>query len=166
MPEHKVEHITAKLLHLKPYSRNARRGTNVEMVKESIKRYGYNQPILIDEKMNIVAGHSRYKALLELGYEEAQVLVVSGLTNKQLREYRILDNKIQENNGFIFGQLKIELRDLNIDELQPFFPDIALQQFVEETMGATQNQVTSSDVQNAAAKLEEKISPNDSESEQ
>ena len=59
--------INLKLNDIKPYWRNPRKNEKaVEAVKQSIQDYGFNQPILLDSKKVIIAGHTRYKALLEL----------------------------------------------------------------------------------------------------
>ena len=91
----KVEHAQ-----IKPYGSNPRLNDGaVDAVAESIKQCGYCAPIVVDENMVILAGHTRHKALAKLGYAECEVCIVPNLTDEQKRKYRILDNKTNEIAG-------------------------------------------------------------------
>ena len=80
-----------------PYPNNPRLNDDaVEAVAESIKQCSYIAPIIVDEDMVILAGHTRYKALKKLRRKECEILVQSGLTEEQKRKYRLLDNKTNE----------------------------------------------------------------------
>ncbi len=68
----------------------------VPQVAESIRQCGYITPIVIDEDGVILAGHTRYEALLETGATECDVIVAKGLSEEQRKKYRILDNKTGE----------------------------------------------------------------------
>ena len=109
---------------IKPYWRNPRENTlAIEKVKESIKNYGYNQYIVVDENYIIVAGHTRYKALLELGFTEIPV-IVADLDKDKAKEYRIADNKTNEYSEWNFSFLVTELREIKeIDRLQAVFKE-------------------------------------------
>ena len=92
-----MEYKRKKLSELKVYENNPRLNDDaVEDVAESIKQCSYITPIVIDENNIILAGHTRYKALLKLGYEECDVTVVEGLSDEQKRKYRLYDNKTSE----------------------------------------------------------------------
>ena len=107
---------TVKLTEIKPYENNPRHNDNaVDAVKESIKQCEYIAPIIVDENMVILAGHTRLKALQALGKKEAVVLIVSGLTSEQKRKYRLLDNKTNEFAGWDIDLLELELSDLDFD---------------------------------------------------
>ena len=81
---------------IKPYYRNARNNDEtIPALVRSIERYGFNVPIVVDEKGVIITGHSRYRALLSMGKEDAQV-IVKAMTHEKAKEYRLLDNKTQE----------------------------------------------------------------------
>jgi hypothetical protein len=114
---------TLSLTAIKPYWRNPRDNhAAIDKVKQSIERYGYNQLIAVDKKNVIVAGHTRYLALKELGYKKVQVLVLD-LSAKQAKAYRIVDNKTAEFASWT-GDLATELRELGeIGDLQPFFAE-------------------------------------------
>ena len=60
-----------------PYWNNARNNSKaVKPVEESIKKYGFNQPLVLDKNFEIIVGHTRYFALLNLGYKEAPCIIV------------------------------------------------------------------------------------------
>lgn len=101
---------TVKLAEIRLYSNNPRRNEDaVEAVAESIRQCEYVAPIVVDEAMEILAGHTRYKALQSLGKSEVEVLVVSGLSEEQKRKYRLLDNKTAEAAGWDWDKLQAEL---------------------------------------------------------
>ena len=109
------------LTSIKPYWRNPRRhDKTVRELKKSIQRYGYVAPIIVDKKHVIIAGHARYKALRELGYEEIDVIVADHLSEDKVKEYRIADNKLSELADWDTDALKIELREFDMDALIGF----------------------------------------------
>ena len=111
--------ITKKLTEIKPYERNPRRNDGaVEAVAESIKQCGYIAPIIIDEDGVILAGHTRYKALKQLGKTEAECIVREGLTEEQKRKYRLLDNKTNELAEWDNALLEWELDGLDFGKLE------------------------------------------------
>lgn len=107
---------TLKLSEVKPYENNPRiNDSAVEAVKESIKQCEYIAPIIVDENNIILAGHTRAKAMQELGKDKVEVMQVSGLTEQQKRKYRLLDNKTNELAMWDFDKLDIELSDLDFE---------------------------------------------------
>lgn len=102
---------------LRPYPNNPRKNDKaVEAVAESIRQCGYVAPIIVDEDMVILAGHTRYKALRKLGRTEADVIIRSGLTEEQKRKYRLLDNKTNELADWDFSLLAEELEGLEFGD--------------------------------------------------
>lgn len=88
---------TVELSWLRPDEKNPRRNDEAaKAVAESIRQCGYIAPIICDEAGAILAGHTRYKALLLLGRKSAQALIRPGLSEEQKRKYRLLDNKTGE----------------------------------------------------------------------
>ena len=138
---------TLKLAQIKPYWRNARNiDEAVKQVKKSIELYGYNQFILVDKDYVIIAGHVRYKALLELGYEEA-TCIVSDMPAEQAKEYRIIDNKSHEAATWINDLLAYELKELpNLDNFAEFFNEGELDLLLTEASGQNVENVTTYDV--------------------
>ena len=107
---------TVALAAVKPYERNPRKNDQaVGAVAESIRQCGYVAPIVVDENMVILAGHTRYKALQKLGEVTAKVCVAEGLSEEQKRKYRILDNKTSEIAEWDTDLLKLELDGLDFD---------------------------------------------------
>ncbi len=98
---------------LRPDPGNPRKNdAAVPGVRESIKAFGFRTPIVIDQYGNIVAGHTRYKAALELGMEELPCIVADQLSDKQLRAFQLADNKTGEFAKWDTGLLISELDDL------------------------------------------------------
>ena len=90
-------HRTVKLEEIIPYEKNPRKNDRaVKEVAKSIEQCGYCNPIIVDEDMVILAGHTRLKALKQLKWDKCEVIVVSGLTDEQKKKYRIFDNKTSE----------------------------------------------------------------------
>lgn len=112
----KKELITLNLEDIIPYERNPRiNDIAVDDVAESIVQCGYAAPIIVDEEHVIIAGHTRKKALEKLGYKTAEVLVLTGMTEKQKRKYRLLDNKVGEKAEWDYELLSWELEDLDFE---------------------------------------------------
>lgn len=109
-----MEVIYKKVNELKPYERNARTHSKeqVDQIVKSIQEYGFTNPLLIDEKNNIIAGHGRLEASKKLNYIEVPCIVLKGLTEAQKRAYIIADNKMALNAGWNDELLKLELEDL------------------------------------------------------
>lgn len=113
---------SVKLSEIFPYYDNPRDNTNaVEPTKESIKRFGFVKPILVDKAGVIIAGHTRYVAAYQLGMEFVPV-VYSDMDDEKAKKYRILDNKLAEKSSFDKDQLLEELRNMEVPtDMQAFF---------------------------------------------
>lgn len=107
---------------IKPYWRNPRNNDKaLEAVKESIRRYGYNQPIVVDTENVIIAGHTRYKALRQLGYKSIAVVVLD-IDEDKAKQYRIADNKTAEMSEWDDDLLMFELREIEeLEDMEIFF---------------------------------------------
>ena len=100
-----------------PYINNPRINDNaVDIVAASIKEFGFKNPILIDRENVIIAGHTRLKAAKKLGLKEVPVIRVEDLTDKQIKAFRIADNKTAE-----FAEWDMELLELELEELEDMF---------------------------------------------
>lgn len=111
----KIEYIdTEKLI---PYINNPRINDEaVDVVAASIKEFGFKNPILIDKENVIIAGHTRLKAAKKLGLKEVPVIRVEDLTERQIKAFRIADNKTVE-----FADWDMELLQLELEELEDMF---------------------------------------------
>lgn len=108
------------LADITPYENNPRNNEEaVEKVANSIKEFGFNQPIVVDKDNVIIVGHTRYLAAHELGLTEAPVIVAGNLSDEQARAYRLADNKTGELAGWDFEKLALELEqieDINMSD--------------------------------------------------
>jgi DNA modification methylase len=96
-----------------PYARNPRRNDMaVAKVAASIKEYGFRQPIVVDEELVIIAGHTRLMAAQSLGLKKVPVHIAIGLTEAQVKAYRLADNRTHEDAEWDEELLVIELGEL------------------------------------------------------
>jgi len=107
-----VESLVLK--ELKPHSRNARIHTKhqIRQIAESIRAFGFTNPILIDSCNRIIAGHGRVEAAKILAMERVPTIRLERLSEEQIRAYIIADNKLAENAGWDKSILAIELQHL------------------------------------------------------
>lgn len=105
-----MEIIIKGLDEIRPYENNPRVNDGaVGAVAESIREFGFQQPIVVDRDGVIIAGHTRYKAAQKLGMTEVPVVVANNLTDEQVRAYRLADNKTGELAEWDFSALEEEL---------------------------------------------------------
>lgn len=105
---------------LRPYANNARTHSRKQLkqIAESIKRFGFTNPVLIADDHMIIAGHGRVEAARMIGMDEVPVRRLSHLSEEEVRAYVLADNKLAENAGWDHDMLAIELQgliDLNFD---------------------------------------------------
>ncbi len=100
-----------------PYARNSRThsATQIDQIAASIREFGWANPILVDGKNGIIAGHGRLLAARQLGISEVPVIELSHLTEVQKRAYIIADNKLAELAGWDDELLALELGELKTD---------------------------------------------------
>ena len=111
--------ITMRLSDLNPYKNNAKEHPReqIEQIKESITKFGNNDPISVWSDENIIVeGHGRYKALRELGYDEVPCIRLDHLTDEERKAYTLVHNKLTMNSDFDEDILSLEM-----DELKEFF---------------------------------------------
>lgn len=120
-----IQHIA--LSELTPYDKNPRLNDNaVPKVAESISKFGFKVPIVIDSNNVIVAGHTRYKAAVQLGLDAVPCIVADDLSPEQIRAFRLADNKVAEFSEWDFSALTAELEALQeFDMSELGFMDIA-----------------------------------------
>ena len=100
---------------ISPYEKNAKKHdkTQIANVAESIKQYGFVQPIVIDREGVIVIGHCRFEAAKKLGMLEVPCVCVDDLTDKQVKALRLVDNKSNE-SAWDMDLLAEELPELDL----------------------------------------------------
>lgn len=110
----KIENVDIEKI--KPYENNPRNNDDaVPAIINSIEQFGWQQPIVVDKNNVIVAGHTRYKAALNMGLEEVPVKVADNLSDEKVKAYRLADNKTNEISDWNTKQLIDELDELEIN---------------------------------------------------
>lgn len=107
-----------KIEEIKPYQKNAKKHPQkqIKQIADSISKFGFNQPLVIDEKKVIIVGHGRYEAAKILKMETVPCVMVN-LSPKHAKAYRLADNKLNESDWDM--ELVIEeLKDLDEDILE------------------------------------------------
>ena len=118
--------IMKKLSDIKPYENNPRKNDkSVESVAKSIKNFGFRVPVVIDSDGVIVAGDTRYKASKKLGLTEIPCVVADDLTEKQVKAYRLADNKTAELSEWDFDLLDSELDGITDIDMSDFGFDLS-----------------------------------------
>lgn len=100
---------------LAPSARNARRHgkRQIEQLKASIEEYGFINPIIVDEKNHVLAGHARLEAVKAGGMPFVPIIRITHLTETQKRGYRLADNKLAEGATWDFEIVAEELQALS-----------------------------------------------------
>ena len=83
---------------LKPYKKNAKKHSKeqVEQIANSIKEFGFTQPVIIDKHNSVVAGHGRILGAKKAGLKQVPTVCLEELTEEQIKAYRLVDNKLNE----------------------------------------------------------------------
>lgn len=116
-----------KIEELKPYPNNPRFNDEaVEYVANSIKQFGFKVPMIIDKNNEIVAGHTRYKASLQLGLKEVPCIVADDLTEEQIKAFRLADNKVSEKAQWNYDLLDEELANIIDIDMSEFDFDVVI----------------------------------------
>ena len=118
---------------IKPYKKNARFNENaIPKVAESIKQFGFRNPIIVDKNMSVIAGHTRLASAKLLGLEKVPCIIADDLTPKQVKAFRLVDNRTSEFASWNYDLLQSELETLDIDLSDFEFPDLTY----EDTLSA------------------------------
>lgn len=113
----KEQIIYRKVSELKNNERNPRKNDDaVDSVAKSIEKYGFRNPLIIDENNVVWCGNTRLKASRKLGLEEVPCIIVSDLTEQQMAELALLDNKTNEIAEWDFEMLGDILKDVELDD--------------------------------------------------
>lgn len=101
---------------VKPYEQNPRNNAEaVKYVARSIEAYGFKQPIVVDKDNVIIAGHTRWLAAKSIGMKDIPAIIADDLSEEEVKQYRLVDNKVAELSTWDFGLLEEELADIDID---------------------------------------------------
>jgi len=114
MPDLHIEYRRTESLI--PYARNARTHSDAQVaqIAASIREFGFNNPVLVDGRHGIIAGHGRVLAARKLDLDTVPVIELAHLTESQKRAFILADNKLALNAGWDEELLGIELADLSL----------------------------------------------------
>lgn len=118
---------------LKPYKKNAKKHTKeqVEKIANSIKEFGFTQPVIIDKNNSVVAGHGRILGAKKAGLKQVPTVCLEDLTEEQIKAYRLVDNRLNESE-WDYNLLDEELENLEEDETNVEVKDDAIKYFSDE----------------------------------
>lgn len=116
---------------LKPYTNNPRKisARAIKAVKNSIDRYGFRQPIVVDRDNVVVVGHTRLEAAKQLGILKVPVVKTYDLSPDLVQEYRLVDNKSGELSLWDEDLLSAEMMDLDFGDLADIWLDDDMSRF-------------------------------------
>lgn len=105
--------IYKNITELKPYKKNAKKHPKeqVERIANSIKEFGFTQPVLIDKNNCVVAGHGRVLGAKKAGLKQVPTICLEDLTPEQIKAYRLADNKLNESD-WQYNLLDEEIQEL------------------------------------------------------
>lgn len=123
---------------LVPYARNSRTHSDAQVaqIAGSIKEFGFNNPVLIDQDGGIIAGHGRVMAAQKLGLEKVPAVKLEHLTETQRKAYVIADNRLALNAGWDDQMLTLELQELDTENF-----DLSLLGFETDELNALLNPI-------------------------
>lgn len=135
-----------KISELSPYENNARTHSNeqIEAICNSIREFGFINPVIIDENNMILVGHGRIEAAKVLGIDEAPYKRVENLTDEQKRAYILADNKLSDLGSWDNELLTQELDNISLDMSLFGFEDFNIElEDTDTTESETSQTITS-----------------------
>ena len=125
--ELKIEYVDIDSI--KPYENNPRHNEEaIPYVMNSIKEFGFKNPIIIDKNNVIIAGHTRLESAKRLGMKEVPIIQADDLTEEQVKAFRLADNKVSEKAEWNFELLDEELENLDLDMSEFGFENIDIEE--------------------------------------
>lgn len=118
--------IEKDILDIKPYEKNPRKNeAAVSAVANSIREFGFKVPVVIDKNNVIIAGHTRYKAAMQLGLMQIPCVIAEDLTPEKVKAFRLADNKVGEIAEWDYNLLEAELAEIENINMQSFNFDVS-----------------------------------------
>ncbi len=156
--ELKIEYLDKNSL--KPYVNNAKIHTDaqIEQIKNSIEQFGFNDPIAVWKDNEIIEGHGRLLAAMQMDeIETVPIIRLDDLTDEQRRAYMLVHNKLTMNTDFDFELLDLELDDIVDIDMSEFGFDITTLEIDESDLDDDneKNKVNVSIVFNSSFEFEE-----------
>ena len=121
-----------------PYAKNSRTHSEAQVaqIAGSIKEFGFNNPVLVDEDNGIIAGHGRVMAAQKLGLQAVPCIRLAHLSDTQRKAYVIADNRLALNAGWDDQMLTLELQELDGEDF-----DLSLLGFEADELNALLNPI-------------------------
>lgn len=110
--DYQIEWRHPDSLRFYPYNSRTHEPEQIQQISDSLREFGWTNPILIDDEDMVIAGHGRLMAARSMNMEKVPCLRLSGLDSDQRRAYIIADNKLAMNAGWDLSLLRLELKDL------------------------------------------------------
>ena len=112
VPAERIEHWPIE--RLLPYANNARihSETDIDKVADSMRRFGWTNPALVDENGELICGHGRVRAATKLGWTSIPVIVARGWSEEEKRAYRLADNQLAARGSWDLELLRTELAEI------------------------------------------------------
>ena len=127
----KIENVNINSI--KPYENNPRFNDQaIAPVAQSIKQFGFQQPIVVDKDLIVIAGHTRLKAAKLLKLTQVPITVANELTPEQVAAYRLADNKVSEVAEWEDDLLKIELDAIKEIDMEDFGFDLNVKTMIDK----------------------------------
>lgn len=126
MEQNKMNIVYKNIKELKPYKKNAKKHSKeqVEQIANSIKEFGFTQPVIVDKNNCVVAGHGRILGAKKAGLKQVPTVCLEDLTEEQIKAYRLVDNKLNESE-WDEALLLQELEELDKEQMKLFGFDFA-----------------------------------------
>jgi len=132
--------VEVPLSDIKPYPNNQRMHSEdqIHKIADSIREFGFLNPIILDSENEIVAGHGRVQASETMGMDKVPVIYADHLTESQIKAFRLADNRLQDMSWFDDDKVADELKDLLDDGYDIFltgfddFNDFDIDEEIEE----------------------------------
>ncbi|MBT3259657.1 MAG: ParB N-terminal domain-containing protein [Deltaproteobacteria bacterium] len=166
----KIEQIP--IGHIKPYKHNPKTHPQgqIDQIAKSIQNFGFQIPLLVDEKNVLIAGHGRLLAAKQLKLKTIPVIRADNITPEQIRAYRIADNKLAEGSAWDFQALAADFTLAEIEALAPStgltpedlnaFIDATHQPLTPEEAAAAANQAApGEDITDFEKQMQEPVEP-------
>jgi len=116
--ELQIEHVSIDKLNPNPKNARKHSPAQVRQIAESIKAFSFNVPLLVDDALQVVAGHGRLMACKRLGMTDVPVIRLRHLTEAQIKAFGIAENRLVETGAWddgLLGEVLAELSELDLD---------------------------------------------------
>ena len=113
MEVRQIQYLPPKSLRRHPRNAHVHPKKQIEQLARSIRAFGFTNPILINQRKEVLAGHARLEAAMAAGVELVPTILLDGLSAAEERAYLLADNKLAEKSGWDDASLAVELRELS-----------------------------------------------------